>query len=758
MNKLQQNNIDIVSVLKFILKIIIFILVAYLPLKDLSIHHYSIWTDFNGSFNLINDPLKYFQSVSENNFGRSFGNPSTSLYLIYLKALYSLFNIRLSTFLAFYINTLSSLVLIFLLIKETIGKKSTFILNLCISLIFIYSPIYIYHAIGVATLTYIIAINGLILSLLLYEKYRKLKNDLFLFLIPIASCFIIHPFVFVFYFFILSYLFIIDKNFKSWFFVCVLLFFTNLYWIGPFVFSTFHNSGNTVINDTTNILILINSTYAKLIKSFIFSPRDSAENILPLNLGDYIKPIIILYLSLWMISVIGLIKYRNSRNILVFILLLITIVFSIGPSITPLGAIFNYLLSNLVIFGFFRSFMNINLINLILLLYFFCSVMKVSVESKTLKIYFIICVIILSCSTLKRFDDQFGPPRLIIPSEYLTLQKKINSQKNDFYILYVPFSRGALYNWAYKNIGLSFIYDFFNRGLIFNYEGEDYNLRKEGQIYDTVLNNSDFAKLLGQNSIEYIIFDKSLLNETTESAAASSKIKRKLNKSTTLGLIKVDSNQYFDIYKIQDGFFYPKIISKNIKFLKINPSEYQINITLQDKSLLSFNSNYDNNWELFLQETNLFKCNNIAFFKKEDNLTECFNSFTSKLSSIDELKYLFKNSDFKNVGNKEKQNLINSWLIEKAKLKNLIDNTRLKNEGYPKKRADNSLDWKYFIENPDGSITISLLLYYKSQALFLLTYLIFGFIVILLLFIILFKLIFSFLLQRNQTKINHYER
>ena len=57
-------------------------------------------------------------------------------------------------------------------------------------------------------------------------------------------------------------------------------------------------------------------------------------------------------------------------------------------------------------------------------------------------------------------------------------------------------------------------------------------------------------------------------------------------------------------------------------------------------------------------------------------------------------------------------------------IKRKIDHEQLKQEGYPKKTVNGALDWKYYIQNPDRSITITLLLYEHNQVLLLLTFII----------------------------------
>ena len=722
MNKLNIKNVRNITFPIFIIfiKIILILIFAYLPLSNLSIKYYLIKTDFTGSFNLIDDPVKFFISANENNFGRYMLNPSSSIFFIYLKIIYIFFTPKIATFFAFYLNILSSLILIYLLIKEVLGKYKNFIIQLCISVIFIYSPIYLYHLVSVATLTFIMSINGLILFLLLYEKYRKSKITIYLYLIPLVSLLIVHPFVFTFYLVIISWFFIIDQNYKELFLIYPLIFLLNVFWIFPFLYSFYSQNSHTVINESTNVLISVNSSYAQLIKSFIFSPRDL--NILPAYEGILTKPVIILYLLLWIITIVKLSYSKNKKKFYIFTLILIFTLFSLGHS-KPLGGIYQFLINNFAFFSFFRSFLNVNLINLLMLLYLFTQIYKIIRKKNLINLYLIFFAVIISLTTFNVSQNSKFSPKLNIPEDYFKLQNFINNQKNDFYFLFIPFTRYKEFSWGHKDSGLNMIHDFFNRGIITNYEGEDYLQKKEGEI-NIIFNKKNYKnipKYLGKNSIRYVVFDKSLIS-TIRYQKGSENYLTILSKLSPFGLKLIISNNFFNVYKVDDYLFFPKIIGEKIEFKKINPSKYLVNITMSNNSTIYFNANYYDGWNLYIQKTEPDKCNKIAFYIKEINLTECY-SLISEFPNINEIGYLFKQSDFVNIRDNS-PHPFNKWNLNEDIIKRKIDHEQLKQEGYPKKTVNGALDWKYYIQNPDRSITITLLLYEHNQVLLLLTFII----------------------------------
>lgn len=159
----------------------------------------------------------------------------------------------------------------------------------------------------------------------------------------------------------------------------------------------------------------------------------------------------------------------------------------------------------------------------------------------------------------------------------------------------------------------------------------------------------------------------------------------------------VISNSYYSIYKISEKFVYPRIFSDYLLFQKINPTKYKIYINdLKEPQNLLFLESYHKSWNLYLaRNPSSSWCKPIEFYNNT-NTSEC--EHTQKFLEGEELSYLWETPIFDGTHNIV-YDYANIWTIDPEYIK----------ENYPK---------DHYKENPDGSIDVEMVLYFKPQSYF----------------------------------------
>ncbi|MCX6808587.1 MAG: hypothetical protein NTW50_02885 [Candidatus Berkelbacteria bacterium] len=215
-----------------------------------------------------------------------------------------------------------------------------------------------------------------------------------------------------------------------------------------------------------------------------------------------------------------------------------------------------------------------------------------------------------------------------------------------------------------------------------------------------LLNNFDI-KPLEERNVKYI-YDFSKFYESNFEKYTSVE-----NYDWNLALIKNDpefENKILaanpgKISKVADGILklnqtLPRISGQNVTFAKINDTEYKIEIkNLSDSTALLFTNNFDKNWKLYLDKPNSLSCTNS---QAENGATECLDS--GKFMSGDEFVNYFRKPIFEDT-HSQTLGYANAWVLNKDTIA--------------------SFGSDFYNQNSDGSINLSLTLYFKPQTPFL---------------------------------------
>lgn len=170
---------------------------------------------------------------------------------------------------------------------------------------------------------------------------------------------------------------------------------------------------------------------------------------------------------------------------------------------------------------------------------------------------------------------------------------------------------------------------------------------------------------------------------------------------------KIYENDDFILYKMKNEYFNGRMFTNNCSsfFRRINDTKYKIHIeNIKEKQNLSFMETNHSGWKLYLKPSPTDSWCKPTKYYKNTKTTEC--EHTQKFFEGEELSYLYKKPIFNNT-HKVVNDYANGWTI---------------NPEYIKKNFSKD----YYKENPDGSIDVELVLYFKPQSYFYLGLIISG--------------------------------
>ncbi|HRZ85591.1 MAG TPA: hypothetical protein P5277_02315 [Candidatus Paceibacterota bacterium] len=427
----------------------------------------------------------------------------------------------------------------------------------------------------------------------------------------------------------------------------------------------------------------------------------------------------VLLLLPFLLFVSGLFLIKNYRKFYSFFFLSYLIcIFILKGSANPLGSIFSYFILKIPGAVMFRSihfkfnyvFLIVQCI-LLLILFYDLYTTKVNNKIKLISYYsFLLIFIVLTIAPYFGFLSQLYSNSDILsdlPIEYVNEIKNFHNfaDSNNFKRGFILpdtkkqwTSQTAFGFWGYSFfIQSSYDIGFFDQGTA---TSNAINEKIYEKLSNLTENSEDINSFFNKYSINFLIIQKDFnynFSQYLRVNDQTSKVDSLLNFLITENLIiKVQSNDYFDVYKINIKDV-SLINSKFIHFQKINPTKYSLYIKdLNENQDLSFLESYHKDWKLYIKKnpTNNW-CEPIEFYENT-NTTEC--KHTQKFFEGEELVYLFKKPVFD--GSHEMVfDYANGWTIDPQYIKD-------------------NFSKEYYTENPDGSINVELVLYFKPQSYF----------------------------------------
>lgn len=609
----------------FMKRFIIFIalcLAAWMPIYFLRIEGYNFWSDYTGYIGILDSFGKYFYSIQENFFGSFRFLFNSTIFLLFQWLIFRIFSPIYGTFIIIFIINLANVCIGYKLSKIYLKHRLS---SFLFALLFIYNPVYLYALYVNLTVGFLLSIAGINLFYLFFSYFLKEQKDIYLYIIPLTSLLIAHPFFYIFYVILGVYLLL---SFRKKRYIIQFVFFTlliNAYWIIPFVIGFFkQNSIPNILGQAPfnkNVL----EQYVGYSSSVNFMIRGNSFHK---QFYGYMYPILS---CVWLVLLIAIHKSKNIKKSLL-VPLLIFFIFSLGGK-GHLGFVFNFFWNNFSFLHFFRSFTNVLYLAwyyLLFLILFYLS--NIYDHKKHLKLLIISVLVALAPFTFTKLNKFGGTTS--IPKEYFRLQEIINTDKDDYYIFRLPYSMYEYYSWDITGRDKYFFEDFFNKGVVYNAIGM-YTFDNESNLIGKLYRDLYSAKsvtMLGDYGIKYLIYSKDLTH-------INMRYYLPLNTANLVNLKKIVSTKYFNLYKIPT--YKGKLISKGMNYKKINSTEYLLNFkNIAKNQKLIFLGAFDKDWEL--QAYNAESKKWVSLFKESHTIyNQWGNTWQINSSKIKEKKALY---------------------------------------------------------------------------------------------------------------------
>jgi len=405
---------------------------------------------------------------------------------------------------------------------------------------------------------------------------------------------------------------------------------------------------------------------------------------------------------------------KKNNFLLIFILLLLISIFFTKGAQPPLGNLFLFFYNYVPFFSVFRSADHrfgfaVVLSVAILLLY----------VSKKYKTYFF-CLVLFLLTIFQSYPMFFGSAvrgenvknkyydRIThITLDYQGIADYLNFQNEQIsYVLSIPSVEYGRYKLIDKEnlIGQDLLPKIINKPFVYLSVSTGMDTDSAQELYK-VVKNHDFESLK-KFPIEYILLRKDIT--CVECLVLD---ENELNTN----LQEVYKNNTFTLFKTDNQ---ANLVSgANLDFQMINPVQFKVDLkNVKQNTPLILALSFNQNWKLYLNKTSQkINCNTNLI--KRENINECKDNQSFFIG--DELQYLFDKPLFK--GSHVRANgFSNLWNIDTNYIKDNFDSS-------------------YYSINKDGTLNLSLTIYYAPQSHYYLYACISIFMTVALLMVLFFK-------------------
>lgn len=403
---------------------------------------------------------------------------------------------------------------------------------------------------------------------------------------------------------------------------------------------------------------------------------------------------IFLVFSMYFFPVLLLLYFsiKKQKNILFpFLLVIVSVPMVVASREGFFARFYEWAYSNLPLFSMFRTntkFFQPYILGVCMLL----SLVLINVKNKRLKIFLVITSIFFIClNAFPFFNDTVIPSNYRIkeiPHEYYDAGKFFNNDNSYYRIMLLPVQYFPVYSWGQTSGNPEILW---GKSLVVNRPGspEGVSNKLSKELSDALMNKDyDLAeyyfKLL---KVKYVVqrndFDWKYYQSISQSPEIVQDVLSYYEKVGTFGNL--------DVYLVDNDC--GDVIDGNISNVrKVNSTKYYIFMdNIKNGGSINFSVMYDKNWALYLQ-----KNDNSELFSKNG-----FGFFSDFISSLLFINY---DIDFKEFHSSD-NGYGNKWAIDEQYIKN----------NFPS---------DYYVLNDDGSIDLKLVLVFKPQIYFGISFLI----------------------------------
>jgi hypothetical protein len=497
-----------------------------------------------------------------------------------------------------------------------------------------------------------------------------------------------------------------------------------------------------ITSDVNHDSLSFNSLRTSFINLFRFQGFHSAETF---GFSDILNsnPIFIFSsMIMVVILVFSIVKRKPEKLEMFFLGSILIFIFLAKGSYPPFSGLFTFLFDKIFIFQMYRAtyvkFMPFIVFSTAILCGMFVLNYKRDFSARFGRYFLTIVVFGVCVNTLPLVAGKSARSFHLseIPVEYNDARKYLSSIPKDFSVISLPQLKGSSLRWSSDNYYAGQYYqDSFLLGRpVWGVSWFDKTLNR---YFSNSANLPEGLKLLRNYGVKFVLLHKDIpedydfggdLKYTVGGRYQSAKMLEVIKQSPELKL--VNSNQYFNLYEINDRNFIPQIYTPfttnaanpNVEFTKVNATEFKIKILGAGSTFpLVFATSYHPDWELYQsahQEPDShsaqvplnFVIRNILNYSpnydKEINFWRRYSSSTENKKflnlNISETLSLFNNKDANRVllnDHYRVNNYANAWSIA------------------PKAICEKN---DLCVVNPDGTYNIYLTLFYKPQRYFML--------------------------------------
>lgn len=444
-------------------------------------------------------------------------------------------------------------------------------------------------------------------------------------------------------------------------------------------------------------------TSSNFLKSSIMYPISGSE--LPLISVYIILPFLLLIYA-----------YNNKRvknEYLIQILLILFLILFSTKYNNPLKSVFRFSF-NLPLTAMLRSPDKM----FIFLPFFYAALIsRILVTTRTKIIRILVGILILM--SLSFFYSGFAVKYLTsvnkgyryainIPDEYKDFSQEVNSAEISTSILSIPYSVKNSINWSnypkWNFVGHDVLHLLFNRNFIsanvFDHPVYETNMTFRNLWKNPNCCGDDYIeKSFDRFGVEYVIWHKDIDEGRFKENIP---VYEMLQKSVNNGLIqKIEDNEYFEAYQVDESKIQPLISTEKgqVTFKKINPTKYIVDIKgLKLGDRLVFKQSFNPEWKMYTSIESIGSCNERHQYISRNTL-ECISYNDDFVFS--DVSYIFKKP--LSMEHEMVDEYANSWVFDERAI------STLRNVGD-------------VIVNEDGSVDVSLVIYFRSQSLLIIQY------------------------------------